>query len=152
PARIIMKNWGHPSQGVFFDFTPTHTPLEPFRDRVLVLTGLEHHNGESLGDGAGDHARAGATWLTGVHPKKTEGADIHNATTVDQLLAREIGSKTSLPSLELGLEDVRIVGGCDSGYSCAYSNTISWSSPSNPIPYEANPRAVFERLFGDGET
>ncbi len=80
-----------------------------------MLTGLEHHNGESLGDGAGDHARAGATWLSGVHPKKTEGGDIHNATTVDQILAKQIGTETPLPSLELGLEDVRIVGGCDSG-------------------------------------
>jgi hypothetical protein len=117
-----------------------------------VLTGLEQHNGESLGDGAGDHARAGATWLTGAHPKKTEGADIHNAISVDQILAKEFGKQTPLPSLELGLEDVRLVGGCDSGYSCAYSNTLSWSGPSTPLPYETNPRAVFERLFGDGET
>ncbi len=148
---IIMKDWT-PATEAGFQFTPTLKPIEPFRDRVLVLTGLEHHNGESLGDGAGDHARAGATWLTGVHPKKTEGADIRNAITVDQILANEIGRQTALPSLELGLEDVRIVGGCDSGYSCAYSNTISWRSPTTPIPYETNPRAVFERLFGDGET
>jgi hypothetical protein len=80
-----------------------------------------------LGDGAGDHARAGASWLTGAHPKKTEGADIHNGISVDQILAREIGKETPLPSLELGLEDVRMVGNCDSGYSCAYSNTIYWS-------------------------
>jgi len=152
PNGIIMKDWTPASEGAGFTFTPTLKPLEPFRDRVLVLSGLQHHNGESLGDGAGDHARAGATWLTGVHPKKTEGADIHNAITVDQILAKEIGAHTSLPSLELGLEDVRIVGGCDSGYSCAYSNTISWGSPTTPIPYEINPRAVFERLFGDGET
>jgi hypothetical protein len=149
---IIMKDWTPSAEGAGFEFTPTLKPLEPFRDHVLVLTGLEHHNGESLGDGAGDHARAGATWLTGVHPKKTEGADIRNATTVDQILAKEIGSQTPLPSLELGLEDVRLVGGCDTGYSCAYSNTISWNSPTSPIPYETNPRAVFERLFGDGET
>ena len=127
PNGIIMKDWTPAAEGASFEFTPTLKPLEPFRDRLLVLTGLEHHNGESLGDGAGDHARAGATWLTGVHPKKTEGADIHNAITVDQILAKEIGRETSLPSLELGLEDVRIVGGCDSGYSCAYSNTLSWS-------------------------
>ena len=152
PNGIIMKDWTPTTEGAGFEFTPTLKPLEPFRDRVLVLTGLQHHNGESLGDGAGDHARAGASWLTGVHPKKTEGADIHNAITVDQILAKEIGRETSLPSLELGLEDVRIVGGCDSGYSCAYSNTISWGSPSTPIPYEINPRAVFERLFGDGES
>jgi hypothetical protein len=152
PNGIIMKDWTPAAEGAAFEFTPTLKPLEPYRDRVLVLTGLEHHNGESLGDGAGDHARAGASWLTGVHPKKTEGADIHNAVTVDQILAKEIGRETSLPSLELGLEDVRMVGGCDTGYSCAYSNTISWSSPTTPIPYETNPRAVFERLFGDGET
>lgn len=149
---IIMKDWTPSADGAGFEFTPTLKPLEPFRDRVLVLSGLEHHNGESLGDGAGDHARAGATWLSGVHPKKTEGADIHNAITVDQILAKEIGKQTTLPSLELGLEDVRMVGGCDSGYSCAYSNTISWNSPTTPIPYETNPRSVFERLFGDGET
>ena len=152
PTGIIMNSWTPTAEGAGFEFTPTLKPLEPFRDRVLVISGLEHHNGESLGDGAGDHARAGATWLTGVHPKKTEGADIHNGISVDQILAKEIGSGTSLPSLELGLEDVRMVGGCDSGYSCAYSNTISWSSPTTPIPYEINPRAVFERLFGDGET
>lgn len=152
PNGIIMQKWTPAAEGADFEFTPTLQPLEPFRDRLLVLTGLEHHNGEALGDGAGDHARAGASWLTGFHPKKTEGADIHNAITVDQILAKEIGRETSLPSLELGLEDVRIVGGCDSGYSCAYSNTVSWSSPSTPIPYETNPRAVFDRLFGDGET
>lgn len=152
PNGIIMKDWTPAAEGAAFVFTPTLKPVERFRDQILVLTGLEHHNGEALGDGAGDHARAGASWLTGSHPKKTEGADIHNAITVDQILAKEIGRETSLPSLELGLEDVRIVGGCDSGYSCAYSNTISWNSPTSPIPYETNPRTVFERLFGDGET
>jgi hypothetical protein len=125
PNGIIMKDWTPAAEGRGFDFTPTLKSLEPFRDRTLVLTGLAHHNGEGLGDGNGDHARAGATWLTGVHPKKTEGADIQNAISVDQILAKEIGGQTRLPSLELGLEDVRIVGGCDSGYSCAYSNTVS---------------------------
>jgi hypothetical protein len=149
---IIMRDWTPASEGTDFEFPPTLQPLQPYRNHVLVLTDLAHHNGQSLGDGAGDHARAGATWLSGVHPKKAEGADIHNAITVDQILAQEIGSDTALPSLELGLEDVRMVGGCDSGYSCAYSNTISWSSPTTPIPYETNPRAVFERLFGDSET
>ncbi len=152
PNGIIMRDWVPEKEGAGFDFTKTLQPLEPYRDKVLVLTGLEHHNGESLGDGAGDHARAGATWLTGVHPKKTEGADIQNGISVDQILAHEIGSQTPLPSLELGLEDVRLVGGCDSGYSCAYSNTLAWSGPTTPLPYETNPRAVFERLFGDGET
>ena len=152
PNGIIMRDWTPEKEGSDFEFTKTLKPLEPYRDKLLVLTGLQHHNGESLGDGAGDHARAGATWLTGVHPRKTEGADIHNGVSVDQILAKEIGSQTPLPSLELGLEDVRMAGNCDSGYSCAYSNTVAWSSPTTPLPYETNPRAVFERLFGDGET
>ena len=152
PNGIIMRDWTPAEEGANFEFTKTLKPLESYRDRLLVLSGLEHHNGEALGDGPGDHARAGATWLTGVHPKKTEGADIVNGISVDQILAKEIGSQTPLPSLELGLEDVRMVGGCDSGYSCAYSNTLAWSSPTTPLPYETNPRAVFERLFGDGET
>lgn len=149
---IIMKDWTPLADGKNFEFTPTLKPLEPFREKLLVLSNLEHHNGDSLGDGAGDHARAGATWLTGVHPKKTQGADIEAGVSVDQILAKELGGQTALPSLELGLEDVRLVGGCDSGYSCAYSNTLSWSSPTTPLPYETNPRAVFERLFGDGES
>jgi hypothetical protein len=152
PNGIIMKDWTPTAEGAGFEFTKTLQPLAAFRGKLLVLTGLEQHNGESLGDGAGDHARAGASWLTGAHPKKTEGADIHNGTSVDQMVAQELGRETPLPSLELGLEDVRMVGNCDSGYSCAYSNTISWSSPTKPLPYETNPRGVFERLFGDGET
>ena len=140
------------SEGAGFEFTRTLKPVEPFREKLLVLSGLDHYNGQSLGDGAGDHARAGATWLTGVHPKKTEGADIHAGISADQVAAREIGKQTMLPSLELGLEDNRMAGGCDSGYSCAYSNTLCWSSPTTPVPPEMDPRAVFERLFGDGET
>lgn len=154
PNGIIMKDW-KPTLGENpkdFTFGRTLKPLESMRQHVSVLSGLDHYNGQSLGDGAGDHARAGATWLTGVHPKKTEGLDIHAGISVDQLLAKEMGKSTMLPSLELGLEDVRMVGGCDSGYSCAYSYTLCWSSPTTPVPYETNPRAVFERLFGDGDT
>ena len=149
---VIMRDWTPVAEGAAFTFTKTLHPVEAFRDQLLVLTGLTHRNGEALGDGAGDHARAGASWLTGVHPKKTQGADIQNGQSVDQMLARTIGRSTPLPSLELGLQDVRMVGGCDSGYSCAYSNTVSWSSPTSPLPYENNPRRVFERLFGDGDT
>lgn len=152
PNGIIMKDWTPKADGTSFEFSRTLKPVEAFRQKLVVLTGLDHYNGQSLGDGAGDHARAGATWLTGVHPKKTQGADIQAGISVDQILAREIGGQTTLPSLELGLEDNRMVGGCDSGYSCAYSNTISWKTPNTPLPPETNPRAVFERLFGDGET
>ena len=149
---VIMGDWTPTAEGAGFEFTKTLAPVEPFRDNLLVVTGLAHRNGEALGDGPGDHARAGASWLTGVHPKKTQGADIRNGMSVDQMLAESIGRDTPLPSLELGLQDVRMVGGCDSGYSCAYSNTISWSSPTTPLPYENNPSQVFARLFGDGDT
>lgn len=152
PNGIIMKDWTPAADGKNFEFSRTLSPVAPFRENLLVLSGLDHYNGQSLGDGAGDHARAGATWLTGVHPKKTQGVDIQAGVSVDQIAARELGSKTTLPSLELSLEDNKMVGNCDSGYSCAYSNTISWSSPSSPVPPEMNPRAVFERLFGDGDT
>lgn len=152
PNGIIMKDWTPSTEGAGYELPRTLKPLEPFQENMVVLSGLDHYNGQSLGDGAGDHARAGATWLTGVHPKKTLGADIQAGISVDQIAAREIGKQTTLRSLEIGLEDNRMVGGCDSGYSCAYSNTISWASPNTPVPPEINPRAVFERLFGDGET
>ena len=149
---VIMRDWTPEQEGAGFAFSRTLQPVEPFRDQLLVVSGLAHRNGEALGDGPGDHARAGASWLTGAHPKKTRGADIRNGMSVDQMLAQDIGQNTPLPTLELGLQDVRMVGGCDSGYSCAYSNTLSWSSPTTPLPYETNPRLVFERLFGDGDT
>ena len=149
---IIMNDWTPAETGSNFVFSKTLKPIETFRDQTVVVSGLAHRNGEALGDGPGDHARAGASWLTGAHPKKTQGADIRNGQSIDQLLAQQIGQTTPLPSLEIGLQDVRMVGGCDSGYSCAYSNTISWSSPTTPLPYETNPRRVFERLFGDGDT
>jgi hypothetical protein len=117
-----------------------------------VLSGLMQNGGRALQDGAGDHARAGASWLTGVHPKKTEGADIHCGISADQIAAKELGKQTQIASLELGLEAAGLAGGCDSGYSCAYTNTVSWRSPTTPLPVDVNPRAVFERLFGDGQS
>ncbi len=152
PNGIIMDQWTPKKEGVGFDFAPTMKPLEPFRDRILVLSGLAQVQGRALGDGAGDHARAGATWLTGVHPKKTEGANIQAGISADQIAAKELGQKTLLGSLELGVESNQLAGGCDSGYSCAYTNTFSWRNANNPLPVEINPRAVFERLFGDGES
>jgi hypothetical protein len=139
-------------EGTNFEFTRTMKALEPFRDHVTVVSGLAQINGRALGDGAGDHARAGATWLTGVHPKKTEGAGIHAGISADQVAAKEFGKSTQFASLEIGLESPSLAGGCDSGYSCAYSNTISWRGPTTPNPVEINPRAVFERLFGEGDS
>ena len=152
PNGIIPKAWLPTSEGTAFDFMPTMKPLEPFREKLLVVSNLAQINGRALGDGAGDHARAGATWLTGVHPKKTQGMDIHVGISADQLAAREMGKATQFASLEIGLEEPYLAGGCDSGYSCAYTNTISWRSPTTPNPVEISPRAVFERLFGDSGT
>ncbi|HTX33975.1 MAG TPA: DUF1552 domain-containing protein [Bryobacteraceae bacterium] len=152
PNGIIMEHWTPSAVGTDFEFAPTMKALEPFRDRLTVFSGLAQHEGDALGDGAGDHARAGATWLTGTHPKKTEGADIHAGVSADQVAARTFGKSTQLSSLEIGLEQPTLAGGCDSGYSCAYTNTISWRSPTTPLPMEVNPRNVFERLFGDGDS
>lgn len=151
PNGVIMELWTPAAEGPGFQFTPTLKALEPFRDHLNVITGLAQINGRALGDGAGDHARAGATWLTGVHPKKSE-VDIHAGVSADQIAARELGKATQLASLELGLESPSLAGDCDSGYSCAYTNTISWRNPTTPLPVEVSPRAVFERLFGDGDS
>ena len=149
PNGIIMKDWTPATEGAAFDFTRILKPLEPYRQDLLVLSGLTQNNGRALGDGPGDHARAAATFLTGIHPKKTAGADISLGVSVDQIAAQKIGDATKFASLELGCEDGRLVGNCDSGYSCAYSNSIAWRSATTPLPPEVNPRAVFERLFGD---
>ena len=147
PNGIVMNDWTPQETGPGFDLPRILEPLAPLRDDVLLLTGLAQHNGRALGDGPGDHARAAATFLTGVHPKKTPGADIHVGISADQVAAQRIGGKTRFASLEFGCEDGRLVGSCDSGYSCAYSNSISWRSATTPNPPEVNPRALFERLF-----
>lgn len=152
PNGIIESSWLPTAEGAAFEFNATMKALEPFRDQTLILSNLAQINGRSFGDGGGDHARAGATWLTGVHPKKTEGADIRSGISADQIAARQFGKKTQFASLEIGVEAPSLAGGCDSGYSCAYTNTISWSSPTSPNPMEVNPRALFERLFGDGDS
>jgi len=151
PNGIIMKYWTPAAEGSAYDFMPAMKALEPFRDKLLVLSGLAQVQGRALGDGAGDHARAGATWLTGVHPKKTE-VDIHAGISADQIAARELAKTTQFGSLEIGLESPALAGNCDSGYSCAYTNTISWRTPTTPLPVEVSPRALFERLFGDGDS
>ena len=129
--------------------SPLLEPLTPFRRDITVISGLAHHNARALGDGPGDHARSGACFLTGVHPTKTSGADFRAGVSVDQVAAGTIGSRTMLPSLELGMEGGGRSGNCDSGYACAYSGNISWRAPDKPTSKETRPRAVFERLFGD---
>jgi hypothetical protein len=148
PNGIVMEEWTPQGQGKAFEFTRILKPLEAFREDLFVLSGLSDHNGNALGDGPGDHARAGASFLTGVHCKKTMGADIRNGISADQIAAQQMATVTRFPSIELGCEDSRTVGNCDSGYSCAYTNSISWRSPTTPMPPETNPRLVFERLFG----
>lgn len=150
PNGMVMANWTPAAQGKDYKFTPILKPLEPHREQTLVLSGLMDHNANALGDGGGDHARASASFLTGCHPRES-GSDIYAGVSADQLAARALGHKTRLPSLELGLEDTRIVGQCDGNYSCAYTSSISWRTPTTPLPPMPNPRHVFERLFGNGD-
>ncbi len=151
PNGIVMKDWKPKVEGKDYECARILKPLEAFRADLFVLSGLDDHNGNALGDGPGDHARAGASFLTGVHCKKTAGADIQAGVSADQVAAKALGSVTRFPSLELGCEDSRTVGNCDSGYSCAYTNSISWRTPTTPMPPEVNPRMAFERLFGTAD-
>ena len=148
PNGVTLADWTPKGEGAAYEISRILKPLEPFREDMLVLSGLAAENAKALGDGPGDHARAGASFLTGVHPRKTAGADIHNGISADQIAAQAIGQETRLPSLELGCEESRTVGNCDSGYSCAYTNSISWRTATTPMPPETNPRSAFERLFG----
>ncbi|MBL8169429.1 MAG: DUF1552 domain-containing protein [Acidobacteria bacterium] len=149
PNGVVNIDWWTPQgEGKDFTFSRLMKPLEPHRADLLVLSGLDDHNGNALGDGPGDHGRAGASFLSGVHCRKTAGADIQAGISADQVGAQAIGNLTRFASLELGCEDSRTVGNCDSGYSCAYTNSISWRTPTTPNPPEVNPRLVFERLFG----
>jgi hypothetical protein len=151
PNGVDMPRWTPEKIGTDFDLPRILEPVAPYRGNVLVLSGLTQNGGRALGDGPGDHARAAASFLTGVHPRKTAGADIEAGVSIDQVAAQHIGGKTQFASLELGCEDGRQVGNCDSGYSCAYSNNVAWRTPSSPMPPIINPRAVFERLFGSGD-
>lgn len=149
-----VNHWMPKGVGADFEFSRILAPLAPYRDRLTIVSGLAQRQAESLGDGNGEHSRASATWLNGVHPRKTEGADIRVGTTADQIAAAQFGKETVLPSLELMSSEIDLVlgGQCEAGYSCAYMNTISWQSPTTPLPVENNPSVVFERLFGEGGT
>jgi hypothetical protein len=152
PHGAVMDKFTPAAEGTGFEFTQILQPLAPYRDRLTIISGLANKAAESQGDGGGDHSRSGPSFLSGVHPKRTEGEDIQAGITIDQIAAERIGQDTPLPSLELGTEDTGLVGVCDVGYSCAYMNSIAWKTPSTPLPMEINPRIVFERLFGDGSS
>jgi len=152
PNGATMSAWTPSGEGILDELSPTLSPLAPFREHVLVPTGLSQRQAESMGDGNGEHSRGQTVWLCGVHPKRTEGADVQAGVTVDQIAAQTICHDTPLLSIEMALEQNYLVGNCDNGYSCVYWNTISWRTPTTPLPMEVNPRVVFERMFGDGGT
>ncbi len=147
-----VNYWRPKGEGTTFELSQILEPLAPFRNQLVVVSGLTHAQAETLGDGNGDHTRGTATWLNGVHPRWTEGSDVQAGMTVDQIAAQELGKDTPLPSLELGIDPNFVAGSCENGYSCIYMNTLAWRTPTAPLPVENNPRAVFERLFGDGGT
>jgi hypothetical protein len=149
PNGINMSTWTPAADGGAFDLTPSLKPLAPFRDRLLVLSGLNSNLPAKAQGPAGIHARACTRFLTDVPPKPAEAADMQAGVSMDQLIARESGKYTQLASIELGLESADQVGVCDPGFNCAYTSTISWRSATTPLPTEINPRAVFERMFGD---
>ena len=146
PHGATMDKWTPAAEGKGFEFTEILTPLEKYRDRVCVVSNLAHPAAGGVGSDAGaDHARSAAVFLSGAHPEKET---IRVGTTIDQVAAQHIGQDTPLPSMELSIEDVAL--SCGAGYACAYSNTISWKTPTTPLPMENNPQVVFEKLFGDG--
>jgi hypothetical protein len=149
PNGAIPAAWWPKSEGKEFALSRTLQPLEKCKDQVQVLAGLNQRSAEPGPDGAGDHARGNATFLTGVRLNKSA-TSVRAGVSIDQALAKQVGHLTRFPSLELTCDPVRNTGNCDSGYSCAYQYNISWSSPTTPMTPEANPRLVFERLFGDG--
>lgn len=150
PNGMIMQNWSPTALGENYAISPTLKPMEPFRDKFAVIKNLDHSMAEAMGDGAGDHARCCATFLTGVHIYKSDSV-LLNGPSMDQLVAKKFGQYTQIASMELGLDQPSMVGSCDSGYSCAYNNTMSWTGPKTPLPITVNPREVFERMFGDGD-
>jgi Protein of unknown function (DUF1552) len=146
PHGVIQDQWDPVKEGTGFEFTSLLKPLEPVKDSVVVVTNIARGGGNN-------HAVACSSWLSGVVAKATEAEDVLLGTTIDQVIAKQIGQGTPFPSLELATEDFTgFVGGCSTGYSCAYMNTISWATPTTPLPMEINPRVVFERLFGRAGT
>ncbi len=152
PNGVHLPDWTPKNLGYGYDLPHILAPLAPVQDDLTVISGLTHDKGRANGDGPGDHARSASVFLTGAQPRKTEGSDIRSGVSVDQVAAQAAGHATRFASLELGCEPGRSAGGCDSGYSCAYSSNMSWSSEATPLGKETNPQLVFERLFGDKPT
>jgi hypothetical protein len=147
PHGAIMDKWTPATEGSGFEFQPILKPLEPFRDRVNIVTGLGH----KAADTTAVHSLSPTTWLSGVRPKPTQGVDAYAGVTADQIAAKAIGQDSILPSLELATEDHSgLIGACDRDYGCIYMNTLSWRTPTTPMPMEIDPRKVFERMFGEG--
>jgi hypothetical protein len=145
PHGAIMDQWTPKKDGTAFDLTPILQPVKPFRDRMTIVTGLAH----AAADTSAVHSLSPTTWLSGVRPKPTQGTDALAGVTADQIVAQKIGHETLLPSLELGTEDRSgMVGSCDRDYGCIYMNSMSWSTPTTPLPIEINPRRAFDRMFG----
>jgi hypothetical protein len=150
PNGMIMDAWSPNYEGKFGELPRTLKPLEAYKDDFIQLGNLTHNTGRALLDGAGDHGRCSGSYLTGVQVKKSV-VDIKASVSFDQLVASQIGSKTRFASLELGMDDARQAGDCDSGYSCAYTNNLAWRGETQPLPPMLDPRVVFERLFGAGQ-
>lgn len=151
PNGMMMDQFRPAATGADYALPPTLEPLAPFRHQMTVITGLGHPQAAAMGDLSAGHGRSCPAFLTGTHVRQTEGSDIRCAISMDQVYARHLGDATQLPSLEIGIDPPSLLGSCDIGYSCAYTNGISWMSPTVPLPVAANPGEVFERLFGDGD-
>src|SRR5215813_10292073 len=151
PNGIIYDKWLPKGVGVDFELSPTLAGLQPFRDKLIVVTNLYMDQAEALGDGGGDHSRACGGYLNGVHVRKSDTV-VEAGISMDQIAARAFERDTRLSSLQLQMDENSIIGSCDVGYSCAYSSTISWLTPTLPLMTENNPRVVFERLFGASDS
>ena len=145
PMGCDMSRWNPPGGDTLDELSPSLSPLEPVKKKIAVISNLELRNAYP-----GTHATSNCAFLSAATAKRTESTDYHLGTTVDQIAAKQIGRDTQLPSLELSMDLLSVVGQCDNGYACVYQNNLSWSSPTTPLPAEAHPRLVFEHLFGDG--
>lgn len=151
PNGVIYEEWLPKGEGTNYELSPTLKGLEPFKDKTIVVTGLASDQAEALGDGGGDHSRACGSYLTGVHVKKSDTL-LENAVSMDQIAAKAWERETQLSSLQMTADENSLLGSCDLGYSCAYSSTISWLTPTLPLMAENNPRVLFERMFGASGT